>query len=206
MLKSLFDNRHQRLFKAIAQDDPDQVAALLPKLDPALLLTAGADGRHPLEAALTDARPRILELLLQRAPRPLAPARCGTPLSCLALQQPDSLPRLTLLLQAGEDPNLCHDGQPLLHLCVEHCAPTRLMLHLSRLLQHGADINARAADGRTLLQRLLPQGDLALLQFLLQSGADCNPQWLDQLTDAELARQLRRILEDLRIRRLLLGG
>ncbi len=206
MLTSLFDSRHERLLKAIANNDLDKVAGHLAKIEAELLTMPGRDGRHPLEQALQAAPPRILELLLQKAPRPLPTAQCGTPLLCLSLQQSDSLTRLTLLLQAGEDPNLAHQGQPLLHLCVEQCEPGQLMLHLSRLLQHGADINRPDADGLTLMQRLLPHGDQALLQFLLQSGAECEQSWLAELDDAGLASQLKRVLDDLRIRKQMLGG
>ncbi len=206
MLKNLFDSRHERLLKAIDNNDLDKVAAHLAKIETELLTTPGKEGGHALERALRAAEPRILELLLQKAPRPLPLGQCGTPLLCLALQQTDSLPCLTLLLQAGEDPNLAHQGQPLLHWCVEQCEPDRLMLHLSRLLQHGADINRPDADGRTLLQRLLPHGDQALLQFLLQSGALCEESWLEDVDNAELVTQLKRVLDDLRIRKLMLGG
>ncbi|GAA0695081.1 hypothetical protein GCM10009104_23360 [Marinobacterium maritimum] len=206
MLTSLFDSRHERLLKAIDNNDLDKVAGLLAKIEAALLITPGKDGRHALEQALQAEEPRILELLLQKAPRPLPTGRCGTPLACLALQQANSLPHLTLLLQAGEDPNLEHQGQPLLHLCIETCEPSRLMLHLSRLLQHGAEINRPDADGHTLMQRLLPHGDQALLQFLLQSGAECEEAWLEEVNNAELVTQLKRVLDDLRIRKLMLGG
>lgn len=206
MLTSLFDSRHERLLKAIENNDLDKVVKHMSKLEPELLLTPGKDGRHPLEAALTAEESRILELLLHKAPRPLPSAQCGTPLVCLALQHPDSLPRLTMLLQAGENPDLEHQGQPLLHLCVEYCDPGRLMLHLSRLLQQGADINRRNAEGMTLLQRLLPKGDQPLLQFLLQSGAECEAHWLEEMENRELATQLNRVLDDLRIRQLMMGG
>ncbi|MBV0932563.1 ankyrin repeat domain-containing protein [Marinobacterium weihaiense] len=205
MLKSLFDSRHERLLKAIAATETDKVAAHLGKLDAALLIAPGREGEHALECALACGEPRILELLLQKAARPLPNARCGTPLVCLALQQEHSLALLTLLLQAGVDANLEHRGQPLLHLCVEYCEPERLMLHLSRLVQHGADLNRRNADGMTLLQRLLPLGDQALLQFLLQSGAACDETWLEAVEDAALATRLKQVLEDQRIRQLMMG-
>ncbi|MBR9829408.1 MAG: hypothetical protein GYB41_12300 [Oceanospirillales bacterium] len=206
MLTSLFNSRHERLLKAIIANDPDKVAHHLSKLDAEQLSVPGSDGRHALELALTDSTPRTLELLLNKAARPLPPARCGTPLVCLALQHSDSLPRLTLLLQAGEDPNLIHSQRPLLHQCVEHCETATLMLHLSRLLQHGADIDQPDANGCTLLQGLLANGDLPLLQFLLQSGAHCEEEWLTALEDVALATRLKRVLDDLRIRQMMLGG
>ncbi len=206
MLTSLFDSRHERLLKAIANNDLDKVAGHLAKIEAELLTAPGKEGYHALELALQAEEPRVLELLLQKAPRPLPTAQCGTPLLCLSLQQTDSLPRLTLLLQAGEDANQAHQGQPLLHLCVERCEPCRLMLHLSRLLQHGADINRPDAKGHTLMQRLLPHGDQALLQFLLQSGAECEESWLEEVDNAALVTQLKRVLDDLRIRKLMLGG
>jgi ankyrin repeat protein len=206
MLKSLFDSRHERLLKAISANDVDKLAGLLSKVDAEHLAMPGRDGRHPLEQALSSDEPRILELLLQKAQRPLPTAHCGTPLICLALQHVDSLSKLTLLLQAGEDANRAHQGRQLLHLCIEHCDRPRLMLHLSRLLQHGADINALDANGCTPVQRLLPTGDQALLQFLLQSGAECREEWLADVDNPELVTQLKRVLDDLKIRKIMMGG
>jgi ankyrin repeat protein len=79
------------------------------------------------------------------------------------------------------------------------------MLHLSRLLEHGADINQPDDTGTTLLLRLLPTGNLPLLQFLLQSGAKCEPQWLESMEDPTLLSQLRRTLDDIKIRNMMLG-
>jgi len=206
MLGSLFHSPLERLHTAIAADDVDKVAKRLTKLDAQTLSQPGPNGAHALELALTAEEPRILVLLLQKAETPLPPASCGTPLSVLALQQRNSLTQLTALLQAGADANQCHQGQPLLHLCIEHCPPDTLMVHLSRLLQHGADIDRGDAQGRTLLEKLMPLADQALLQFLIQSGAHCEDRWLEQLADEALALQLKRVCEDLRIRRMMLGG
>lgn len=206
MLKSLFNSSQQRLFKAIQSGDPDKVARLLPKLAPDDLCAPDDDGVHALEHALQADTARILTLLLSKAASPLPTGRCGTPLIVLALQHEDSLPRVNALLQAGEDANLSHEGQPLLHHCARDCTPQRLMVHVSRLLEYGADINAADEAGMTLMAKLMPRGDQALLQFLIQSGAECEEAWLERLDDQALATQLRRIREDLRIRQMMLGG
>ncbi len=206
MLKSLFNSPQQRLIKAINSGDVDKLVRLLAKLDPEVIAETDAEGLHALEHALHADEPKLLHLLLQKAQKPLPTGRCGTPLIILALRHDDSLPRLNALLKAGEDANLQHQGQPLLHHCVEHCSSTVLMLHISRLLEYGADLNARDETGCALLEKLLPQGDQALLQFMLQSGADCEDGWLEQLEDESLALQLRRVREDIRIRKMMMGG
>ncbi|MBA4503196.1 ankyrin repeat domain-containing protein [Marinobacterium marinum] len=205
MLNTLFTSRYERLLTAIDRNDLDKAVSLLAKLEAEQLQAPGKEGHHALERAILADAPAILEQLLKKAGRPLPTAAGGTPLICLALRQTDSLPYVTLLLQAGEDPNLLYQGTPLLHLCVEHCPPDRLMLHLSRLLQQGADIDRLDANNMTLFQRALPHGDPALLQFLLQSGARCETDWLDELEDNTLATRLRRVLDDLRIQKMMLG-
>lgn len=206
MLGSLFNSPLERLHTSITAGDVDKVAKRLTRLEARALSQPGPGGTHALELALSADNPRILVLLLQKAEHPLPAARCGTPLCVLALQQHNSLAQLTALLQADSDANQCHRGLPLLHLCVEYCRPDSLMVHLSRLLQHGADIDQPDAEGQTLLEKLMPRADQALLQFLIQSGARCEDRWLEQLADEALALQLRRVCEDLRIRRMMLGG
>ncbi len=206
MLKSLFNSPQQRLIKAIQAGDVDKLARLLAKVEVDSIYEADTDGRHALEHALKAEEPRLLQLLLQKCQPPLPAASCGSPLTVLALQQTQSLAQLSALLQIGENANLSHQGQPLLHHCADHCPPTSLMVHISRLLEYGADLDARDESGRALLEKLMPQGDQALLQFLIQSGADCEDAWLEQLEDEALALQLRRVREDIRIRKMMLGG
>jgi len=206
MLTSWFNSRHNRLAKAIADADETRVVRLLSKCSAETLQQLDIEGRSLLELAVQSRQPRILQLLLQRCINTLPHAACGTPLTLLAIQQPqNSLALLSVLLRAGADPNSVHAGQPLLHHCVDHCQRAELMLHLSRLLEHGADINQPDQTGIHLMQRLLPTGNLPLLQFALQSGALCEPVWLETLEDPALQVQLRRTLEDMRIRQMMLG-
>lgn len=206
MLKSLFTSHHDKLATAIVKGDEERTVRLLGKLSADALQQVDNDGRPLLELAIRSRQPRILQLLLQRTPAPLPKASCGTPLTVLALQQTEnSLHLLSALLRAGADSNLIHTGRPLLHHCIEYCREAELMLHLSRLLEHGADINQPDKTGTTLLLRLLPTGNLPLLQFLLQSGAKCEPQWLESMEDPALLSQLRRTLDDIKIRNMMLG-
>ena len=206
MLKSWFNSRADRLATAIYDADEARVVRLLSKCSAEALQQLDAQGRSLFELAVHARQPRILQLLLQRSADPLPHAACGTPLALLAIRQPQgSLALLSVLLRAGADPNLVHEGLPLLHHCVEHCQATELMLHLSRLLEHGADINQLDQAGAHLMQRLLPTGNRPLLQFMLQSGARCESDWLESLEDPALQVQLRRTLEDMRIRQMMLG-
>lgn len=206
MLKSLFTSHHDKLAAAIVKGDEERTVRLLGKLSAEALQQVDDEGRPLLELAIRSGQPRILQLLLQRTPAPLPKASCGTPLTVLALQQTEnSLHLLSALLRAGADSDMIHAGRPLLHHCIEYCRDTELMLHLSRLLEHGADINQPDEAGSTLLLRLLPSGNLPLLQFLLQSGAGCESHWLESLEDPALLSQLRRTLDDIRIRKMMLG-
>lgn len=210
MLKTLFNSRPEKLARALTEGDEERLLKLLGNqpADEWLQITT-PEGQHLLELSIRAGQPRMLQLLLQRLPdtATLPAASCGTPLPLLALKQPGKrLALLSALLRAGADANLVHAGRPLLHHCQEHCAESELMLHLSRLLEHGADINQPDAEGTTLLLRLLPEGNLPLLQFLLQSGARCEPEWLESLPDPVLAAQLQRTLDDMRIRAMLQGG
>lgn len=206
MLKSLFNSRHEKLASAISVGDGDRVARLLSKTSAEELQQPDGNGQHLLERSIREQQAKILRLLLQKAPTPLPSAACGAPLTVLALQQQGgSLNLLTALLQAGAEVNQTYAGRPLLHHCAEYCNESELMLHLSRLLEYGATIDLPDETGTTLFAQQLASGNLPLLQFLLQSGATCEIQWLDNLTNPALATQLRRTLEDLRIRRLMLG-
>ncbi|MFC6671331.1 ankyrin repeat domain-containing protein [Marinobacterium aestuariivivens] len=173
MLNIFRDTRPERLASAIENDDTSALNKALGKADDALLGQPIRDGRHAAELAICHRRPQLLKLILAAGADAGSTDRDDRPLLELALMQPEqSLALISALLQAGADPNRrLPSGLPPLHACFDHCEPTQQMLHLSRLLQAGATIEATDQQGRTLLERALPDGRRELIHFLVHSGS-----------------------------------
>lgn len=173
MLNIFRDTRPERLAAAIENDDVGGLNKALGKADSALLKQPIRDDRHAAELAICHRRPQLLKLILAAGADTGSTDRDGRPLLELALMQPQqSLALISALLQAGADPNRpLSSEQPPLHACFDHCESTQLMLHLSRLLQAGAAIEARDPRGRSLLERALSDGRRELIHFLVHSGS-----------------------------------
>jgi RNA polymerase sigma factor (sigma-70 family) len=73
------------------------------------------------------------------------------------------------LLKAGADPNYARpsDGKTTLMSAVWHEPTTQMKL----LLKYGVNVNARDKSGRTILRRVLDEGNLKTAEFLRQHGA-----------------------------------
>ncbi len=122
-----------------------------------MLLEAGADlstpsreGETPLTTAMVYGRLDALRLLLDRGVRPSADAVSNGLGHGIGVGASDSkLPLLELVLAYGFDPNegrSREDGSTLLMAVLGHCEA----LPLTQLLvEHGADIHARDAEGCT---------------------------------------------------------
>lgn len=215
MLKFLIGSSATRLAQAIERDDADALAKLLRKA-PATLLTQPVDkGRLATELAIDIQRPRLLTLLLNAGADANATDPQGQPLSWRTLathgQAGKSLELLGALLRAGADPNRRNsEDTPLLHACFTHCAPARLMLHLSRLLESGARIDCLDASGQSILQLALLSDRLDLIQFLIHSGAalpdtQAGSTFITHVSEDTL-RYARRCQQDYAIRQQFLGA
>ena len=140
MLK-LFSGRQQKLVDAITTADLDKLAKLLTKFEATELDAPLHEKQSAVELTIRAQQPKSLELILNRGCNTNALASCDTPLVLLALHQPEnSLGLLTQLLRAGADANTTG----LLSACFTHCDEAELMVHISRLIEHGCQISEDA--------------------------------------------------------------
>jgi len=164
MLK-LFSGRQQKLVDAITTADLDKLAKLLTKFEATELDAPVHEKQSAVELAIRAQQPKSLELILNRGCNTNALASCDTPLVLLALHQPEnSLGLLTQLLRAGADANTTG----LLSACFTHCDEAELMVHISRLIEHGCQISEDA----DLMAQALATERLELIHFLINSGAN----------------------------------
>ncbi len=210
MLKLFRNPQTAKLVRAIERDDADALARLLRKAAAGFLTQPLHNDRLASELAIDALRPRLLTLLLNAGADANATGQQGEPLTWLALvqhgPQGKSLPLLHALLRAGANPNSQNaTGTPLLHACFACCEPTRLMLHLSRLLEAGADIDSSDERGDCLLLLALRNENRELIQFLIHSGATM-PAPLPPDISADVALYAHKRQQDYQIRQQFLGA
>lgn len=186
--------REQKLIESIENGELDKLGPLLNKFDEQSLNSPVHQGQTVMELAIHAGQPHALALILSKGGQAETPSASGEPLTALALAQSDSLPLLSVLLAAGADVHQPDtQGRSLLELCVNHCTNSQLPLHLSRLQQHGADLNSYPA----LLVSALQQFDQPLIQFLIKSG--CTLPDLPASIPAESISYANRLIADYQI-------
>ena len=157
------------------------------------------------ELAIQAGQPKALEHLLSAGLT--LESSTALPLLYQALrQQEQSLALLTVLLQAGapfEYPEAETDYA--LQACFKYCSEDKLMLHLSRLNEYGADLNRADAEENTALILALKSNQQALVQMLINSGAALPENLAEGICSDELRQYAKRCSEDLRIRQMMLG-
>ncbi len=186
-----FDRRDPVLLKKALDSGacPDQAvssdsAAALPALDLAIRLGLTEHVRLLLHAGAA---------IEPEAPRLVAAVTADT----------HSLPILTLLLQAGADPNSA--GGLALFTALDSDDEAAAQLRLSRLLEYGGQISAANHRGCSLLELALQKEFRQLSCTLINAGAPL-PPGLDQLDCSdELKALARRWADDVAIRRMLQG-
>lgn len=187
--------REQKLIEAIENGELEKLGPLLNKFDSQSLNSPVHENQTVMELAIHASQARALALILSKGGLPSTPSATGEPLTALALKQTDSLGLLSVLLAAGADVQQPDSqGRGLLQLCVENCNASQLPLHLSRLQQHGADLNSYPA----LLINAMQQFDQPLIQFLINSG--CVLPELPASIPAESTRYANRLIDDYQIR------
>jgi len=186
--------REQKLIEAIQNGDLEKLGPLLNKFDEQTINSPVHEGQTALELAIRASQPKVLALILSKGGDATLADQAGEPLTALALAQTESLALLTALLAAGADSHIKDSqGRSLLQICVDHCDPAQLALHLSRLQQHGADLNSYPQ----LLVDALLRFDQPLIQFLINSG--CELPELPAEVPVEAVSYAKRLIDDYRI-------
>lgn len=157
------------------------------------------------ELAIRSGQTKSLRHLLQ--------AGCGLsasqtkPLLYQALQHPlQSLQLMTALLQAGAPlayPDITPDHA--LFACFQFCSDTNLMLHLSRLNENGADLNHCDKQGNSSLILAMQMENRALVQMLINSGAELSEKLETEGGSKEIIDYAKRLADDLAIRQMMLS-
>lgn len=195
MLK-LFSGRQQKLADAIASADLDRLSKLLTRFETGELDAPLHQNQSAIELAIRAQQPKSLELILNRGCNANAIASCDTPFALLALQQPEnSLALLTQLLRAGADANTTG----LLSACFTHCAEAELMVHISRLIEHGCQISEDA----DLMVQALTTERLELIHFLINSGANLPTDTASLNCSEETLAYAKRCEEDRKVREMM---
>lgn len=192
--------REQKLIEAIESGDLETLGPLLNKFDASSINAPLKDGQTAAELALAASQARALALILAKGGDASACDQQGQPLTALALAQADSLSLLSVLLAAGADVERPDsEGRSLIQQCAQRCSDSQLPLHLSRLQQHGVDLNSEPA----LLLDAMQQFNQPLIQFLINSG--CTPPAETAQLPAEAVTYANRLVEDYRIQQQFLG-
>lgn len=159
-------------YAADARGDPALVRLLLDH--GARAEAADAQGETPLHRAAFAGDTTSVRLLLDRGADPNAGPR-GTPLASAA--QGGRLEVARLLIErgadgdrGGESSRLPWKGTPL-EVAMMSRAESRSLEIAALLIERGARVDARSADGRTLLHQTAEEGLLDWVRFLLDRGA-----------------------------------
>ncbi len=209
MLRGLLHKAHtHRLHEALRDGDCERVRQALRKgasADAPFSLTPESPPRAPVLQCLLSGQAECLAALLLAGAQLPETDETGQPLLNLAILAPrNGLSLLTQLLQAGLPADLSdtlqQTGQERPLFCCLHLPDTQVMLHISRLVQYGADLNRATHEGDTVLREALLSENQALVTALISSGAAL-PADLEQLACPDVLKALaRRTHDDLLIR------
>jgi len=158
----------RELEAAIAKNDAPAVAQIAAKAN---LKQTGRDGSTILVYALRHgANPQILQSLLQAGADPNA-RQLELPLSvAIQISRSAGPEPVRLLLQAGANPNALTDfGTPVFFAGTGAGVDPQV---LPILLDNGANLSAKAKDGRNVLGDAVPTRNWKAILLLLQRGAD----------------------------------
>jgi len=150
------------------------------------LLASGVE-LNVYEAAATGQTERLQELIAADPSLVNSHAFDGfTPLGlAVFFGHPEAV---KLLLDAGADVNL--PSRESMKVTPLASASAARQLEIARvLIEHGANVNARAANDFTPLHEAAASGKLDFAQLLLEHGADVNAKTMDGKTPLDYARE-----------------
>lgn len=201
MLKILRDSRTAKRAAALRAGDLDTLAKLQHKTSAEDLSQPLYDEHDAVEFTILTQQPKSLAWVLRIWSAANGSNAQGEPYLVSALRQPNqSLALISTLLAAGGDANLRYQERSLMQWCLELCESSQLMLHINRLVQHGASIETDPS----LVSSAIARKDQALIHFMINSGAPFNPEQLDADSDAEMVAYAKRCAEDKKIREMML--
>ena len=197
MLNIFKSDRLAKAYKAITAKDNEKLLKQLQKMDAAEIDAPVSENTPCLvECCLLQQDVKALKLLIEFGANIEQNSQTQPQLSLmqLALAQEKSLALLGELLHANHHYNL----QPLMTECFDTCSEQELMLHLSLLLQQGAQLDD------SLMHKALHTGRQPLVHFMINSGAD-KPQNLEAHShDPEILAYANKCWEDKKIREMFL--
>lgn len=206
MLALFKKQKISKLFKAIESGDISSLAKRLQNIDSAVLNDQTDQQLSAIETAIIANQPKALELLVSAGASIEQHSSSNEPYLLLALKQTQSLPLINALLKSGVSTE--YDAQVadthLVAACFKYCSDTELMLHLSRLVEYGINLNQVDSQGLNALDYALEIQNKELLNFLIASGVQTPKEWPASLPE-ELMQHLKRSVDDLRIRQMFLG-
>ena len=140
------------------------VAAITASLDAGAGVDESDGSATPLYLAVFMGHIQAAKLLIERGADVNAQTALGSPL--MAAMGKDKIALLNLLLDGGANPNSEGGGQPALHVAVNlGCLDC-----VKALVAAGADVNARAEDGKTPLHLATRSEQREVADYLMSHG------------------------------------
>ena len=206
MLALLKKQKKSKLFKSIETGDLAFLAKRLKSVGPAELNNSTEQHCSAIETAILANQPKALAMVIAAGAKIEQRSSTNEPYLLMALKQEQSLPLINALLQSGAstEHKLKDADTYLIAACFKHCSSTELMLHLSRFIEYGINLNQVDSQGMCALDYALVDQNIELLNFLIASGIQTPAQWPTSLPE-ELTQHLKRSVDDLRIRQMFLG-
>ena len=164
MLNIFKSDQHAKAYKALQANDLEKFAKSLQKIDADKIDLPVSDNTPSLtECCILEQNPKALQSVIDKGANPdkKSLSQPEYHLAELTLLQEQSLPLLTVLLKAIPKINY----SDLLLKCFQLKQDSTLMLHLSVLLQNGAELNDE------IVHLALISEDLPLIHFIINSGS-----------------------------------
>jgi ankyrin repeat protein len=206
MLALFKKQKVSKLFKSIEAGDLASLANRLQSIDSAVLNDQTDSQLSAIETAILAQQPKALAMIINAGANIEQRSSTDEPYLFVALKQVQSLPLINALLQsdASTEYKAQEADTHLIAACFKHCSVTELMLHLSRFIEYGIDLNQVDSQGLGALNYALEIQNKELLNFLIASGVQTPKEWPKSLSE-ELKQHLKRAVDDLRIRQMFLN-